>query len=98
MIIREPSFLVRLLQGDTLWHGQRATSTRLRKSDTVFTKNLRLNLRSNLMLSPKFDLMSYAEKKIQLVKHVAGLSTLNGELGIGSKSVVPNSSVTEVTL
>ena len=65
------------------------------KSDTVFTKNLR----SNLMLSPKFDLMSYAEKKIiQLAKHVAGLSALNGELGIGSKYVVPNSSVTEVTL
>ena len=51
------------------------------------------------MLSPKFDLMSYAERiYIQLVKHVAGLSTLNGELGIGSKSVVPNSSVREVTL
>ena len=99
MIIREPSLLVRLLQGDILWRGQRVTSARLRKSDTVFTKNLRLNLRSNLMLSPKFDLMSYAEKKnIQLVKQVDGLSTLNGELGIGSKSVVPNSSVTEVTL
>ena len=50
------------MQGDTLWHGQRATSARLRKSDTVFTRNLRLNLRSNLMLSPKFDFMSYAEK------------------------------------
>ena len=51
------------------------------------------------MPSPKFDLMSCAEKKnIQLVKHATGLSTLNGELGIGSKSVIPNSSVTEVTL
>ena len=67
MIIREPSFLVRLLQGDTLWHGQRATSARLRKSDTVFTKNLRLNLRSNLIPSPEFDLMLYAEKNNQLV-------------------------------
>ena len=64
MIIREPSFLLRLLQGDILWHGQRATSARLRKYDTVFTKNLRLYLRSNLMPSPKFDLMSYAENNI----------------------------------
>ena len=62
MIIKEPSFLVRLLQGDTLWHGQRATSARLRKSDTVFIKNLRSNLRSNLMLSPMFDLRSYTKK------------------------------------
>ena len=38
------------------------------------------------------------KKYIQLVKHVAGLSILNGELGIGSKSVVPNFLVTEVTL
>ena len=63
MIIKEPSFLVRLLQVETLWHGQRATSARLRKYDTVFTKNLGSNLRSNLMLSPKFHLMSYAENK-----------------------------------
>ena len=33
------------------------------------------------MLSPKFDFMSYAEKYIQLVKHVAGLSILNGVIG-----------------
>ena len=51
------------------------------------------------MLSPKFDLMSYVEKEIiQLVKQVAGPATSNTELGIGSKSVVSNSSVTEVTL
>ena len=98
MIIREPSFLVRLMQGDTLWHGQRSTSDRLRKSDTVFTRNLRLNLRSNLMLSPKFDFMSYAEKYIQLVKHVAGLSILNGGIGNRLEIFSPNSLVTVVTL
>ena len=76
MIIREPSFLVRLMQRDTLWHGQRATSAGLRKSDTVFTRKLRLNLRSNLMLSPKFDFMSYTEKIYPARKACSGLSIL----------------------
>ena len=98
MIIREPLFLVRLLQGDTLWHGQRATSARLRKSDTVFTKNLRSNLRSNLMLSPKFDLMSYAEKKYPACKACSW--PLDSKRGIGNRLeiCVPESWVTEIKL
>ena len=61
MIIKEPSFLV----GPARRYFMAWTTCnilRLRKSDTVFTKNLRSNLRSNLMLCPKSDLMSYAEK------------------------------------
>ena len=50
------------------------------------------------MLSPKFGLMSYAEKKYPARKACSWPLTLNGELGIGSKSVVPNSLVTVVTL
>ena len=84
MIIREPSLLVRLLQGDILWRGQRVTSARLRKSDTVFTKNLRLNMRSNLMLSPNFDLMSYAEKEKYPARKASRLP-LDSKRGIGNR-------------